>query len=76
MDLFAYMTYNLTKLNNNCSPLFGSVWSNCGSRYSQLQLIYYFWLMKPLSEGVYSNEMLPSFILQKKIKENKGEIKK
>nr|DAO02566.1 MAG TPA: hypothetical protein [Caudoviricetes sp.] len=36
----------MTKLNNNCSPLFGSVWSNCGSRYSQLQLIYYFRLTK------------------------------
>nr|DAQ17348.1 MAG TPA: hypothetical protein [Caudoviricetes sp.] len=30
----------MTKLNNNCSPPFGSVWSNCKSRYSQLRLIY------------------------------------
>nr|DAM09513.1 MAG TPA: hypothetical protein [Bacteriophage sp.] len=36
----------MTKLNNNCSPLFGSVWSNCESRYSQLQSIYYFGLTK------------------------------
>lgn len=32
--------------------------------------------MKPLSEGVYLIWTLPSFILQNKIKENKGEIKK
>nr|DAF61925.1 MAG TPA: hypothetical protein [Siphoviridae sp. ctP0x5]DAM50432.1 MAG TPA: hypothetical protein [Caudoviricetes sp.] len=30
--------------------------------------------MKPLSEGVYLIWTLPSFILQNKIKENKGEI--
>lgn len=38
-------------------------------------ILIVFWLTKPLSEGVYLIWMLPSFILQNKIKENKGDLK-
>lgn len=38
-------------------------------------ILFDIWLTKPSSEGVYSNETLPSFILQKILRKIKEKIK-